>query len=152
MNLLVFVSLPLSWTLLSRCYSSLLLVSLMLRISLLLGSDFVSLSLLQTEEETQYVSLDLALKVSKVGVSLISDSLGEELCYASLSQVAMGLQQRGDRQKVFIRIQDVQIDNQMEGGRHPVVLANRGGRTRDTTDPQGRVSKKCIYNISIIHL
>lgn len=76
------------------------------------------------------------MKIQEVAVSLICDRLAEELCYASLSQLAVGLQQRGDKQKVVLRIEKVQIDNQMESGKKPVVLANRGGRDASNTDPQ----------------
>ncbi|XP_026193592.1 uncharacterized protein LOC34617662 [Cyclospora cayetanensis] len=81
-----------------------------------------------TTADTPYTSWDFALKIEEIGVSLVCDSLAEELCFAGMTQVALGLQQRGERQKVVLRIEAIQIDNQMEEGTKPVVLANRGGR------------------------
>lgn len=88
--------------------------------------------------ETSFASFDLAVKLKEIGVSLICDSLAEELCYASLSQVAVGLQQRGDREKVVLRIERIQVDNQMENGNKPVVIANRGGRSVPSHEPTVR--------------
>lgn len=84
--------------------------------------------------ETSFASIDVAFKIRDVGVSLICDTLGEELCFAGLSQLALGLQQRGEKQKTVIRIEGIQIDNQMEGGKKPVVLANRGGKIQEAVD------------------
>lgn len=72
-------------------------------------------------------SLHVALTLAQVGVSLIYDAVKEELCFAELSQLAIGFQERGERQKLLVRIADIQIDNQMEHARKPVLLANRGG-------------------------
>lgn len=69
----------------------------------------------------------MAVNMAQVGVSLIHDAVREELCFAELSQLAIGFQERGERQKLLVRIADIQIDNQMEHGRKPVLLANRGG-------------------------
>lgn len=65
--------------------------------------------------------------MAQVGVSLIYDAVREELCFAEMSQLAIGFQERGERQKLLVRIADIQIDNQMEQARKPVLLANRGG-------------------------
>ena len=86
--------------------------------------------------EAPYKSLDLALKLQEAGVSLIADSLGEEVCFASLTGVVFGMQERGERHKVLLRIESIQVDNQMEGGNKPVVLANRGGREYDNGSRQ----------------
>ncbi|CDJ27455.1 uncharacterized protein EMH_0086460 [Eimeria mitis] len=89
--------------------------------------------------ECSFASFDLAVKLQEIGVSLICDNLAEELCYASLFQVAVGLQQRGDREKIVVRIEKVQVDNQMENGNKPVVFANRGGKDLPTHEPKSWV-------------
>ncbi|XP_026191492.1 uncharacterized protein LOC34619192 [Cyclospora cayetanensis] len=77
--------------------------------------------------ESPLRSLHVAINMAQVGVSLIYDAVREELCFAELSQLAIGFQERGERQKLLVRIADIQVDNQMEQGRKPVLLANRGG-------------------------
>lgn len=79
-------------------------------------------------------SLHVALTLAQVGVSLIYDAVKEELCFAELSQLAIGFQERGERQKLLVRIADIQIDNQMEHARKPVLLANRGGGAHSAED------------------
>lgn len=78
-------------------------------------------------EEAALRSLHVALTMSQVGVSLVYDRVREELCFAELSQLAVGFQEKGERQKLLLRIADIQVDNQMENARKPVLLANRGG-------------------------
>ncbi|KAL8430742.1 hypothetical protein ACSSS7_005739 [Eimeria intestinalis] len=81
----------------------------------------------ETAVESPLRSLHVAVNLSQVGVSLVSDTLREELCFAELSQLAVGFQERGERQKLLVRIADIQVDNQLEHARKPVLLANRGG-------------------------
>ncbi|CDI73730.1 Vacuolar protein sorting-associated protein 13 family protein, related [Eimeria praecox] len=80
-----------------------------------------------TAVESPLRSLHVAVTMAQVGVSLIYDAVREELCFAEMSQLAIGFQERGERQKLLVRIADIQIDNQMEHARKPVLLANRGG-------------------------
>ena len=94
--------------------------------------------------ESAFASFDLALKLEGIGVSLICDGLGEELCFISLLRAAAGMQQRGDKQKVVLRIQRMQIDNQLESSSKPVVFTNRGGRGLPSHDPQVRPTR-CMY-------
>ncbi|KFH01321.1 hypothetical protein TGMAS_362850, partial [Toxoplasma gondii MAS] len=57
--------------------------------------------------------------MAELGISLISESLRQELCFAELSQVALGFQQKGERQKLLIRLADIQIDNQLANAQKP---------------------------------
>lgn len=92
----------------------------------------------------------MAVNLSQVGVSLICDSVREELCFAELSQLAVGFQEKGERQKLLVRIADIQIDNQMEEARKPVLLANRGGGGH-ASDAVGSLSF-CIHTFVVIVL
>lgn len=79
-------------------------------------------------------SMHLALNIAELGISLISESLRQELCFAEVSQLALGFQQKGERQKLLLRLADIQIDNQLCNAQKPVLLANRGGAGGGSTD------------------
>lgn len=78
--------------------------------------------------------MHLALNIAELGISLISESLRQELCFAEVSQLALGFQQKGERQKLLLRLADIQIDNQLCNAQKPVLLANRGGAGGGSTD------------------
>lgn len=94
-------------------------------------------------------SLHVAVTMSQVGVSLVYDKVREELCFAELSQLAIGFQERGERQKFLLRIADIQVDNQMENARKPVLLANRGGGSQAGADEDVRLCP-LIWGLEIL--
>ncbi|KEP60384.1 UNVERIFIED_CONTAM: hypothetical protein HHA_291180 [Hammondia hammondi] len=97
-------------------------------------------------------SMHLAINMAELGISLISESLRQELCFAELSQVALGFQQKGERQKLLIRLADIQIDNQLANAQKPVLLANRGGAGNSQEDVWGadRYASKSFLTIFVV--
>ncbi|PFH31994.1 hypothetical protein BESB_019350 [Besnoitia besnoiti] len=97
-------------------------------------------------------SVHLAVNMAELGISLISESLRQELCFAELSQVALGFQQKGERQKLLIRLADIQIDNQLANAQKPVLLANRGGAGSSQDDAWGtdRYASKSFLTLFVV--
>ncbi|CBZ51235.1 hypothetical protein NCLIV_043020 [Neospora caninum Liverpool] len=97
-------------------------------------------------------SMHLAINMAELGISLISESLRQELCFAELSQVALGFQQKGERQKLLVRLADIQIDNQLADAQKPVLLANRGGAGSSQGDAWGadRYASRSFLTIFVV--
>lgn len=73
------------------------------------------------------MDFDSHIRMSRVGVSLVSEKLKEELLFGELNQVVFTSVSKGDTQSMSLRISDVQFDSQLERSEKPVLLANRGG-------------------------
>eukprot|EP01054_Gregarina_sp_Poly1_P001587 Gregarina_sp_Poly_1__1586@NODE_13_length_23366_cov_172_320786_g11_i0_p1_GENE_NODE_13_length_23366_cov_172_320786_g11_i0NODE_13_length_23366_cov_172_320786_g11_i0_p1_ORF_typecomplete_len4110_score635_11Chorein_N/PF12624_7/8_2e19Chorein_N/PF12624_7/1_7e03SHRBD/PF06650_12/4_7e03SHRBD/PF06650_12/5_5e17VPS13/PF16908_5/1_8e11VPS13/PF16908_5/1_3e03ATG_C/PF09333_11/3e09VPS13_C/PF16909_5/1_4VPS13_C/PF16909_5/61VPS13_C/PF16909_5/72TDRP/PF15683_5/0_26_NODE_13_length_23366_cov_172_320786_g11_i0159812331 len=86
-----------------------------------------------TPSEARVPTLDLSgmefvseIRMAKMGVSLVSEKLKEELLFAEICQLSFVSGQRGDSQTMNLKIADVQLDSQLERSEKPVLLANRG--------------------------
>eukprot|EP01053_Blabericola_migrator_P000228 Blabericola_migrator_1__227@NODE_105_length_14178_cov_154_704486_g93_i0_p1_GENE_NODE_105_length_14178_cov_154_704486_g93_i0NODE_105_length_14178_cov_154_704486_g93_i0_p1_ORF_typecomplete_len3988_score609_25Chorein_N/PF12624_7/8_1e19SHRBD/PF06650_12/1_5e03SHRBD/PF06650_12/2_7e17VPS13/PF16908_5/5_5e13VPS13/PF16908_5/1_1e02VPS13/PF16908_5/2_3e03VPS13/PF16908_5/7_6e03ATG_C/PF09333_11/4e03ATG_C/PF09333_11/5_6e08VPS13_mid_rpt/PF16910_5/4_2e03VPS13_mid_rpt/PF16910_5/0_00034VPS13_mid_rpt/PF16910_5/3_9e0 len=70
------------------------------------------------------------VRISKVGISLVSEKLKEEILFAEICQLAYMSGERSDLQNISLRIADIQLDSQLERSEKPVLLANRGSTVK----------------------